>query len=166
MLKASGTVQLLNKCVIFRGNVVWMSEVYDIKLDWRKTEEETGAILEVITPSRDKFTVEMVIQIERQSDRVKLSSHIRYKNPQNKEYVLTNTLDIEKLSTPCPFSYKIETEFTFTPPEGRQTMLKIEAEHKKTSEERIVHLKVYRCILLIIEQQCNITSFVDSKFIS
>ncbi|XP_053642616.2 vitellogenin-like [Cherax quadricarinatus] len=124
------------------GNVKCMNEMYHVKLDIEAENlrqyryGENGFNLELTSPQR---SLEWKLNTNVESRSAKVDMNLQCKFQDDREYRLTSVVDIEKLGS--PYSYKLESEMSFTSPGGQETTVHAEAKHQVTSEEREIYYK-------------------------
>ncbi|XP_042241489.1 vitellogenin-like [Homarus americanus] len=126
------------------GNVKYMAQMYHVKLDvdaenlMHSRSGDNKFNFEVTTPSQNTIDLNIITNFESRS--TKVNTNFLYKNQQNnKAYKLISAIDLEKLGS--PYSYKLNSELSYTSPQGQQTTLHAEAKHQITPEERELHYK-------------------------
>nr|AAG17936.1 vitellogenin [Cherax quadricarinatus] len=128
--------------VSIHGNVKCMNEMYHVKLDIEAENlrqyryGENGFNLELTSPQR---SLEWKLNTNVESRSAKVDMNLQCKFQDDREYRLTSVVDIEKLGS--PYSYKLESEMSFTSPGGQETTVHAEAKHQVTSEEREIYYK-------------------------
>ncbi|XP_042241455.1 vitellogenin-like [Homarus americanus] len=128
-----------------QGNVKYERKTYQVVLIVTMADllnhhfEENSFTLKVQTPAKKTLSLEVKNTFEKHSTSGTMDTRLHYKNLHNKEYKLTSILYLEKLDG--SFSYKFESQLSFTSPEGREITVTTEAKHQSTAEERVFYLK-------------------------
>lgn len=126
--------------------MVASGENYRVKLDLQPNtiftqQQGQGSVrVELTTPAHQTHAVDTQVSLQKRPNYFMFDSRINYKSAQNRQYKLTSRMNWEKTSG--PYSFKVDSEIGYIPPEGQQKSFTFLASHHNSPQERHIEVKV------------------------
>ncbi|XP_071529223.1 vitellogenin-like [Panulirus ornatus] len=94
--------------------------------------------LSLETPIRTTYIIDFRTTVEKKSTSVLREISLNYKNMEGQEYVFFFAVRVDEVKGPD--NYRVETQFSFTPPDGQTSTVSTEVKHQRTPWEQGLYL--------------------------